>query len=79
VIVLRANANQTSIAFRRTALIIVDMQIAFASEGGMFDLAEFDICGAARAIEDSLQSFARCTLTAAGPQDMMRRQASPIP
>ena len=30
-----------------TAVIVVDMQNAFASAGGMFDLAGFDISGAA--------------------------------
>ena len=30
----------------KTALVIVDMQNAFASMGGMFDLAGFDISGA---------------------------------
>ncbi|HVG50679.1 MAG TPA: cysteine hydrolase [Xanthobacteraceae bacterium] len=34
-----------------TALVIVDMQNAFATKGGMFDLAGFDISGAAPAIE----------------------------
>ena len=34
-----------------TALIVVDMQNAFASKGGMFDLAGFDISGAAPVIE----------------------------
>jgi ureidoacrylate peracid hydrolase len=35
----------------RTALIVVDMQNAFASKGGMFDLAGFDISAAAPVIE----------------------------
>ncbi|WP_348633285.1 cysteine hydrolase [Mesorhizobium sp. M4B.F.Ca.ET.013.02.1.1] len=35
----------------QTAIIVVDMQNAFASAGGMFDLAGFDISGAAPAIE----------------------------
>jgi ureidoacrylate peracid hydrolase len=34
-----------------TAVIVVDMQNAFASSGGMFDLAGHDISGAAGAIE----------------------------
>jgi ureidoacrylate peracid hydrolase len=51
VIALRAKPNQISIDLRRTAVIVVDMQNAFASKGGMFDLAGFDISGAARVIE----------------------------
>ena len=50
-IALRAKPNQISIDLRRTAVIVVDMQNAFASKGGMFDLAGFDISGAARVIE----------------------------
>jgi ureidoacrylate peracid hydrolase len=34
----------------RTAVIVVDMQNAFASKGGMFDLAGHDISGAAGAV-----------------------------
>ncbi len=50
-IILKAKPNSISIDLRRTALIVVDMQNAFASKGGMFDLAGFDISGAARVIE----------------------------
>ena len=50
-VVLSARPNQLSIDLRRTALIVVDMQNAFASKGGMFDLAGFDISDAARVIE----------------------------
>ena len=35
----------------RTALIVVDMQNAFASKGGMFDLAGHDISGAGPVID----------------------------
>ncbi|WP_246675288.1 isochorismatase family cysteine hydrolase [Mesorhizobium sp. B2-3-4] len=35
----------------RTAMVVVDMQNAFASMGGMFDLAGIDISGATPAIE----------------------------
>jgi ureidoacrylate peracid hydrolase len=51
VITLIARPNQLSIDLRRTAVVVVDMQNAFASKGGMFDLAGFDISGAARVIE----------------------------
>jgi ureidoacrylate peracid hydrolase len=45
---------------RRTAVIVVDMQNAFASKGGMFDLAGIDISGAAPAVEISRRLLAAC-------------------
>lgn len=48
---LNARPEPLTIDLARTALVIVDMQNAFASRGGMFDLAGFDISGAAPAIE----------------------------
>ena len=48
-----------------TALIIVDMQNAYASPGGYLDLAGFDISGAAPAIE-KIKEGGRCVLPAAG-------------
>ena len=50
-ITLIARPNQLSLDLRRTAIVVVDMQNAFASKGGMFDLAGFDISGATRVIE----------------------------
>jgi ureidoacrylate peracid hydrolase len=50
-ITLNARPEPITIDLERTALVIVDMQNAFASKGGMFDLAGFDISGAASAIE----------------------------
>jgi ureidoacrylate peracid hydrolase len=47
---LMARPEPVTIAPDRTAVIVVDMQNAFASRGGMFDLAGFDISGAAPAI-----------------------------
>ena len=41
-----------------TALIVVDMQNAYASPGGYLDLAGFDISGAAAAIEQTKQACA---------------------
>jgi len=49
--VLTARPSAIDVDLRRTALIVVDMQNAFASKGGMFDLAGFDISGADRVIE----------------------------
>ena len=48
---LKARPHAVAIDLRRTALIVVDMQNAFATQGGMFDLAGFDISGASRVIE----------------------------
>jgi ureidoacrylate peracid hydrolase len=47
---LDARPEPVEIALDRTAVIVVDMQNAFVSRGGMFDLAGFDISGAASAI-----------------------------
>ena len=48
---LTARPQPLQIDLDRTALVVVDMQNAFASKGGMFDLAGFDISGAASVIE----------------------------
>ncbi|MDX8436518.1 cysteine hydrolase [Mesorhizobium abyssinicae] len=48
---LDAKPEPVCIVPAQTAIIVVDMQNAFASAGGMFDLAGFDISGAAPAIE----------------------------
>ena len=47
---LKARPEPVAIEPDRTAVIVVDMQNAFVSKGGMFDLAGFDISGAAPAI-----------------------------
>ncbi|TIS59977.1 MAG: isochorismatase family protein [Mesorhizobium sp.] len=48
---LDARPEPVGIVPAQTAIIVVDMQNAFASAGGMFDLAGFDISGAAPAVE----------------------------
>jgi ureidoacrylate peracid hydrolase len=48
---LQARPQPIDIDPARTALVVVDMQNAFASKGGMFDLAGLDISGAAQVIE----------------------------
>ncbi|MFQ5911793.1 MAG: cysteine hydrolase family protein [Nitrospinota bacterium] len=48
---LAARPEAVTIDLEKTALIVVDIQNAFAKKGGMFDLAEFDISGAAPIIE----------------------------
>jgi ureidoacrylate peracid hydrolase len=47
---LEARPQPVAIDAARTAVIVVDMQNAFASPGGMFDLAGLDISGAAPAV-----------------------------
>jgi ureidoacrylate peracid hydrolase len=48
---LKARPRAIEIDLHKTALVVVDMQNAFASRGGMFDLAGFDISGADRVID----------------------------
>lgn len=47
---LAARPDPVDLDASRTAVIVVDMQNAFASKGGLFDLAGLDISGAAAAI-----------------------------
>jgi ureidoacrylate peracid hydrolase len=47
---LAARPEPLQIDLRKTAIVVVDMQNAFATKGGMFDLAGFDISGAAPVI-----------------------------
>ncbi len=57
---LEARAEPLDIDLEKTALMVVDMQNAFASRGGMFDLAGLDISGAAAAIEVTRQLIGAC-------------------
>jgi ureidoacrylate peracid hydrolase len=50
-VTLTARPKSIDIDLERTALVVVDMQNAFASKGGMFDLAGLDISGAVGVIE----------------------------
>ncbi|WP_210250635.1 cysteine hydrolase family protein [Mesorhizobium sp. SARCC-RB16n] len=50
-VLLNARPRPVRIDHARTAIVVVDMQNAFVSAGGMFDLAGIDISGAAPAIE----------------------------
>jgi ureidoacrylate peracid hydrolase len=50
-VTLTARPEPLQIDLRKTAIVVVDMQNAFATKGGMFDLAGFDISGAAPVIE----------------------------
>lgn len=47
---LTARPEPVELDPRRTAVIVVDMQNAFATPGGMFDIAGLDISGAPKAI-----------------------------
>lgn len=52
-IVLPAQPEPLSIATERTAVVLVDMQNAFASRGGMLDLAGIDVGPAAQAVANA--------------------------
>ena len=65
-VTLQARPAAIEIDPAQTALVIVDMQNAFASKGGMFDLAGFDISGAPAAIEANQRLIHGCR--AAGVQ-----------
>jgi ureidoacrylate peracid hydrolase len=57
---IAARPEPISIDPSRTAVVLVDMQNAFASKGGMLDLAGIDVSGAAAAV-----AKAKCLLEAA--------------
>jgi ureidoacrylate peracid hydrolase len=61
---LAAKPEPVVVDLAQTALVVVDMQNAFLSKGGMFDLAGFDISGAEKAIEVNRRVLA--TTRAAG-------------
>lgn len=45
-VTLRTRPEPIDVALEQSAVIVVDMQNAFASRGGLLDLAGIDICGA---------------------------------
>jgi ureidoacrylate peracid hydrolase len=55
-----ARPDGVDVDFDRTAVVVVDMQNAFVSKGGMFDLAGLDISGAAPAIAANRRLLAAC-------------------
>ena len=57
---LVARPEPIGIDFSTTALVVVDMQNAFASKGGMLDLFGMDISGAAAAVEVNRQLLESC-------------------
>lgn len=52
-VVIRADPEPVSIDLDRTALLVVDMQNAFASPGGMLDLAGIDVAPARDAVANA--------------------------
>ncbi len=50
-VMLTTKPEQIDVDFGKTAVIVVDMQNAFAAKGGMFDLAGFDITAADEVIQ----------------------------
>jgi ureidoacrylate peracid hydrolase len=54
---LNARPEPVEVDFQKSAVIVVDMQNAFASKGGMLDLARADISGAGRVVQ-SISSIA---------------------
>lgn len=48
---VEAEPEELELDLERTAVLVVDMQNAFASSGGMLDLAGLDISGAAEVVE----------------------------
>jgi ureidoacrylate peracid hydrolase len=57
-VTLPARPEPIRVAVDETALIVVDMQNAYASAGGYLDLAGFDIGGAARVIDETAKVLA---------------------
>jgi ureidoacrylate peracid hydrolase len=55
---LRARPEEFPLVPRETALIVVDMQNAYASPGGYIDIQGFDVSGATRVIEQILRVIA---------------------
>jgi ureidoacrylate peracid hydrolase len=58
IVTLPARPEPIRVAVDHTALIVIDMQNAYASPGGYLDLAGFDIGGAKRVIEQSAKVLA---------------------
>lgn len=55
---LEARPSSVELSLEQSALVVVDMQNAFVSEGGMFDLAGYDISGAALTVETNVRLLA---------------------
>jgi ureidoacrylate peracid hydrolase len=66
-LLLKAKPEPVEIDFRKSAVVVVDMQNAFATKGGMLDIAGADISGAAQVVK-----------TIRGVVDGARRAGLPI-
>jgi ureidoacrylate peracid hydrolase len=55
IVMLPARPEPVAVPVRQAAVIVIDMQNAYASKGGYLDLAGFDISGAAKVIENTKQ------------------------
>ena len=58
IVTLPARPEPIRVNVDETAVIVIDMQNAYASPGGYLDLAGFDIAGAAQVIEQSAKVLA---------------------
>lgn len=54
-VMLPARPEPVAVPAHKTAVIVIDMQNAYASKGGYLDLAGFDISGAAKVIANTKQ------------------------
>ncbi len=63
---LNAKPEPVEVDFRKSAVVVVDMQNAFASKGGLLDLAGVDIAGAA-AVIDSIRGIVEAARAAGVP------------
>jgi ureidoacrylate peracid hydrolase len=59
-VMLTAKPEQIDVDFSKSVAVVVDMQNAFVSNGGMFDLAGFDISKAPEVIETNRRLLERC-------------------
>lgn len=57
-VVVEAEPNPAEIDLKRTAIMVIDMQNAFVSKGGMFDLAGKDMAYISRTIEPNRKIIA---------------------
>lgn len=73
---LEARPGAIDLEAGRTAVVVVDMQNAFASKGGMFDIAGLDISGAAGAIR-ATQRLAAAARMAGSPVVYLQMTYSP--
>ena len=59
-VMLTAKPEQIDVDFAKSAVVVVDMQNAFVSKGGMFDLAGFDISKARDVVDVNKHLLDKC-------------------